>query len=232
MNIDSFTDEQLLNLINNTIIEKTTFAIIDFTGGYVSITTAYGNTKEIFKVSLLFGYKNRNSQSYIFEIQKDIVYIWLKAIMLKIATMQISDVGMNFNELNSLMNVKKEEISKEYESSYDKRTNAHCTPTPITTSLSNTIVPPQNKSYDKLLDKYGKDINSFLEMKNFLLLNNKDEEGKQIQFQFEERLVSISESKLPYFRDSQKNLDFNESDRFYETMLKEFSIKNKKRINK
>ncbi len=37
MNIDTFTDEQLLNLVNNSILEKTDFKITDFTGGYVSI---------------------------------------------------------------------------------------------------------------------------------------------------------------------------------------------------
>ncbi|MDX9744894.1 MAG: hypothetical protein RBT59_13830 [Arcobacteraceae bacterium] len=226
MNIDSFTDEQLLNLINNTIIEKTTFAVIDFTGGYVSITTAYGNTKEVFKVSLLFGYKNRNSQSYIFEIQKDLVFIWLKAILLKIATMQLNDVGMNFNELNALMNVKKEDkrekLSEEKECSYDVRTNVHCTST--STSIPITIVPPtslplDDNSYDAFIESLN--IKTFLDMKDFLLLNRKDKDGKQIQFLFEDKFVSISESKLPYFCVSQKNLDFKESDRFYKTMLRE-----------
>ena len=224
MNTNSFTDEQLLNLINNTIIEKTQFIVTEFTGGYVSITTAYGNTKEVFKVSLLFGYKNRNSQNYIFEIKKDLVFIWLKAILIKISTMQISDIGMDFNELNELMNVKKEDkrekMSEKNEASYEHRTNVHCT----STSLPFTLVPPtslplneKSYDYDELIESL--EIKNFLDMKDFLIKNRKGKDGNHLQFTFEDRLVSISESKLPYYRVTNDNLNYKESDRFYKTML-------------
>jgi hypothetical protein len=99
----SFTDEQLLSLINNTITTKTNFDIDDFSGGSVQSLISNGICK--YKVSLFFGYKNRNSINYTFDVKEDLVYIWNKALMVKIKTTTAMNNGMDYSELNSLMNL-------------------------------------------------------------------------------------------------------------------------------
>lgn len=218
LNMGSFTDEQLLNLINNSIIEKTDYSIHEFTGGYVSMTSTRGHTKEACKVALLFGYKNRNSQSFTFDIKKDLAFIWMKAIMLKISSIKLDETGMDFNELNSLMNEKKEDKKRknegEHELSYDDRTNVHCTHTP--THIPNTSIPI---TYDTLSYDSRTNIKTFLDMKNYVLKNKRNANGSHIQFEFENRQISISDKDIPYYRDSSKNLDFNEADRFYKFLF-------------
>jgi len=128
-NTDTFTDEQLLNLVNNSILSKTEFAITDFTGGYVSITLNTNKKQDTCKVALLFGYKNRNSQSVIFEVDGGLIFIWIKAIRLKIESLKVDGTGMDFNQLNGLMNT-----------SYDVRTNdvrKRTVPIPITKEKEN-----------------------------------------------------------------------------------------------
>ena len=51
----SFTDEQLLNLINNTIKSKTEFSEKDFTGGGVQITSTYNHKIINFLTALVVG---------------------------------------------------------------------------------------------------------------------------------------------------------------------------------
>ncbi len=104
MNTSSFTDEQLLNLVNNTIETKTEFTRNEFTGGAVIITTTHNNTIKKFKVSLYFGYKGKHSINRQIEISKDSYFIWAKAILIKIFSLDMINVGMNLNELNLLMN--------------------------------------------------------------------------------------------------------------------------------
>lgn len=100
----SFTDEQLLNLVNNTIKTKTEFEINDFTGGSVQITSTNNHQLIKYKVSLFFGYSNRNAISKTFSIKEDFVTIWQKAILLKVKSLQITNNGMDYSEINALMN--------------------------------------------------------------------------------------------------------------------------------
>lgn len=100
----SFTDEQLLNLVNNTIKTKTEFEINDFTGGSVQITSTNNNQITKYRVSLFFGYKQKNPISRTIDINEGLVSIWLSAIQLKVKSMQVSCNGMDYSELNALMN--------------------------------------------------------------------------------------------------------------------------------
>jgi len=100
----SFTDEQLLNLVNNTIKTKTEFEINDFTGGSIQITSTNNHQLIKYKVSLFFGYTNRNAISKTFSIKEDFVTIWQKAILLKVKSLQITNNGMDYSEINALMN--------------------------------------------------------------------------------------------------------------------------------
>lgn len=100
----SFTDEQLLNLVNNTIKTKTDFQINDFTGGSVQITSTNNHQLIKYKVSLFFGYVNRNAISKTFSIKEDFVGIWQQAILLKVKSLQVTNNGMDYSEMNSLMN--------------------------------------------------------------------------------------------------------------------------------
>ena len=105
MNIDSFTDEQLLNLINNTIIDKTDFSVDDLTGGSIQTTSTHKNKITAHKVILMFGYdKSKNSRSWQQDIGRDTYFIWSKAILLKIESLMINTTGSELNDLNRMMN--------------------------------------------------------------------------------------------------------------------------------
>ena len=150
-NIDTFTDEQMLNLVNNYIDKNTKFEINKFTGGYISITINTNRKQSTFKVALLFGYKNRNSQSVIFEIDENLIYIWIKAIRLKIESLKIDNTGMNFNEINGLMNA-----------SYDNRKKTHC----------NSPIPNTNRPYTYYHSPITKE--EFENFKNILSFTEKN----------------------------------------------------------
>lgn len=197
MNIDTFTDEQLLNLVNNSILEKTDFKITDFTGGYVSITLNTNKKQDTCKVALLFGYKNRNSQSVIFEVDANLIYIWIKAIKLKIESLKIDNTGMDYNQLNGLMNT-----------SYEARTKAHCTLPLTSTNLPITFSKQEIEN-----------LTTFIELKNLLTIKNKDENGKQLIFMFEKKEVSISDEGKAYFRSSTANLTPMQSDQFFKYLF-------------
>lgn len=100
----TFTDEQLLNLVNNTIKTKTEFEINDFTGGSIQLTSTNNHQLIKYKVSLFFGYSNRNAISKTFSIKEDFVTIWQKAILLKVKSLQTTNNGMDYSEINALMN--------------------------------------------------------------------------------------------------------------------------------
>ena len=100
----SFTDEQLLNLINNTILTKTEYEIKDFTGGSVQITSTNNHQLIKYKLSLFFGYKGKNSICRTIDINEELLFIWQKSLLLKIKSLQTSNNGMAYSELNSLMN--------------------------------------------------------------------------------------------------------------------------------
>ena len=113
----SFTDEQLLNLVNNTIRTKTEYDISDFTGGSVQITSTNNNQLMKYKVSLFFGYKQKNPISRTIDITEGLVYIWIEAIHLKCKALQAVNNGMDYSELNALMNnFSNEVVNKEIES--------------------------------------------------------------------------------------------------------------------
>jgi len=196
-NTDTFTDEQLLNLVNNSILSKTEFAITDFTGGYVSITLNTNKKQDTCKVALLFGYKNRNSQSVIFEIDANLIYIWIKAIRLKIESLKIDNTGMDFNQLNGLMNT-----------SYEARTKTHCTLPLTTTNLPLTFSKQEIEN-----------LKTFIELKNLLTIKNKDENGNQLIFMFEKKEVSISDEGKAYFRNTTANLTSIQSDQFFKYLF-------------
>ena len=134
----SFTDEQLLNLVNNTITTKTEYQVKDFTGGSVQITSTNNHQLVKYKVTLFFGYtETRNSISKTIDISEGMVNIWMEALLLKTKSLQASNNGMDYSELNALMNNltdKVEVVSNKVEStevvsisskslSYELRTN-------------------------------------------------------------------------------------------------------------
>lgn len=100
----NFTDEQLLNLINNTIITKTEFEPQDFTGGSVGITSTNNHTQTNMRVSLFFGYQNKKPITRNITIKNDTYYIWAKALMLKVTSLKNDNLGVGYGELNALMN--------------------------------------------------------------------------------------------------------------------------------
>lgn len=204
MNTDTFTDEQMLNLINNYIVKNTKFEIKEFTGGYVSITINTNKKQDTCKVALLFGYKNRNSQSVIFEIDENLIYIWIKAIKLKIQSLKLDNTGMDFNEINGLMNT-----------SYEHRTKTHCT-----LPLPNTNVPI-TLYHLPITKKEFQNFKSFLDLKFFLIENNKDDFGNQFVYEFEDMEISISDGGKAYDRSNIKDLDQAANDRFYKFLCKE-----------
>jgi len=113
MNIDSFTDEQLLNLVNSTIENEANMLLSDFTGGSTQITTSHNHKVTNYKIMLYFGYnEKRNPITYTEEITKDEFFIWSKAIMLKVESMKVSQIGDAFNRLNKRMNNQKEKSNK------------------------------------------------------------------------------------------------------------------------
>ena len=116
-----FTDEQMLNLVNNTIKTKTDFSIDDFTGGSVQITSTNNHQLLKYKVVLFFGYcKNRHTLSTQIDIDENLVSIWISALLFKAKSMQVSKNGMNYAELNSLMSSKEKERNKEKEIDKDR----------------------------------------------------------------------------------------------------------------
>ena len=102
--LDDFDDSQLLNLVNNTIITKTEFEVKDYTGGSIQITSTNNHTITNFKVSLFFGYSSKKPVSRTITITQDMFYIWAKALLLKTLSIRNDNLGMNYSELNKLMN--------------------------------------------------------------------------------------------------------------------------------
>lgn len=100
----NFTDEQLLNLVNNAIKTKTEFEPDDFTGGSVGITSTNNHTQTNMRVSLFFGYQNKKPVTRNITINNDTYYIWAKALLLKVMSLKNENLGVNYSELNALMN--------------------------------------------------------------------------------------------------------------------------------
>jgi len=103
----SFTDEQLLNLVNNTILTKSEFLLEDFTGGGVQTTSTHNHKIIKHKIYLTFGYDDkRNPRSYHEDIDEEISFIWHKAILVKVKSLQALKNGSVISDLNILMSTK------------------------------------------------------------------------------------------------------------------------------
>jgi hypothetical protein len=100
----SFSDEQLLNLVNNTILTQTEFKVEEFTGGSIGVTSTNNHTQINYRVSLFFGYANKKPITRNIPIEKETFYIWTKALMLKVSSLKNDNLGMNYSDLNMLMN--------------------------------------------------------------------------------------------------------------------------------
>lgn len=154
----SFTDEQLLNLINNTIVEKSEYLDNDFTGGGVQITSTYNHKIVKHKVYLTFGYDDkRNSKSINFNIDETISFIWQQAILLKVKSMQTLNSGDSISELNRLMNTKIDRDNKIIDR--DKECKEVVTKVVRTKSFSfslskNMQLSNTNKEYQEKLREY------------------------------------------------------------------------------
>jgi hypothetical protein len=132
MQKSSFTDQQLLNLVNNTIRKKSEFKPEDFTGGGVQITSTHNHKIIKHKIYLTFGYdEKRNSISYSEDIEENVSMIWHEAIFLKVKSMQVMSTGSSLSDLNELMNIdSKIEIVDSKIEDRDKECNDN-----VTTSL-------------------------------------------------------------------------------------------------
>jgi hypothetical protein len=62
-------------------------------------------------------------------------------------------------------------------------------------------------------------INSFLDLKTFMINNRLGSGGEQIIYVYKNDEVSISDKEIPYFRRTGKNLTFTEADSFYKYMF-------------
>jgi len=141
----SFTDEQLLQLVNSTIDDSEN-DIDYFTGGTVQITSTYKNKIITYKIMLFFGYdKNKNPITYSEEIEEEYYFLWSEAIMLKVHSLNVSKTGTNFSKMNERMNRQN-----------DNRNESSTTstiPLPITsTKLPTTSLPmrkPKKFNYPK-----------------------------------------------------------------------------------
>lgn len=153
MNTSSFTDEQLLNLVNNTIETKTEFTRNEFTGGAVIITTTHNNTIKKFKVSLYFGYKGKHSVNRQIEISKDSYFIWTKAILIKVFSLDMINIGMDLNELNLLMNSNSNRVDSNLSISIDSGD----TPVPTTVHKEYTSDKGFSLSRDTHIDNVSEE---------------------------------------------------------------------------
>ena len=149
----SFTDEQLLNLVNNTIKTKTEFDVSDFTGGSIQITSTNNHQLMKYKVSLFFGYKQKNPISRTIDISDGLVSIWLDALCLKTKSLQVLNNGMNYSELNALMNNSSNKVVSNIVDSNEVVSISSGITTTLTTSLttsSNTDKIPYKDIIDYL----------------------------------------------------------------------------------
>ena len=162
----SFTDEQLLNLVNNTIKTKTEFEVDEFTGGSVQITSTNNNQVIKYKVSLFFGYKQKNPISRTIDIIENLVSIWINALHLKVKSIQVSNNGMDYSELNALMNNLPNEVDSNEVLSISKGIN-----TPLTTSSKKnfSFSLSQLTQYENVSSEYKEKLKEEIEKLNFSL---------------------------------------------------------------
>lgn len=179
----SFTDEQLLNLVNNTIKNKTEFDVSEFTGGSVQITSTNNHQLMKYKVSLFFGYKQKNPISRTIDINEGLVSIWSDAIHLKCKSMQVSNNGMDYSELNALMNnLHNEVVSNKVvsiSSGITTSSNGGSNTLLINTLNNNTI-------YASLSEKEKELFNEYLDLRKKKKLSNQDSVIKRLLKKYDE----------------------------------------------
>lgn len=165
----SFTDEQLLNLVNNTIKSKTEFEINEFTGGSVQITSTNNNQVIKYKISLFFGYKQKNPISRTIDINENLVSIWINALHLKVKSIQVSNNGMDYSELNALMNNIPNEVDSNKVLSISKGITTH-----LTTSSKEVFSFSLKKEtqYENLSSEYKEKLKEEIEKLNLSLSHN------------------------------------------------------------
>ena len=162
----SFTDEQLLNLVNNTIKSKTEFEINEFTGGSVQITSTNNNQVVKYKVSLFFGYKQKNPISRTIDINENLVSIWINALHLKVKSIQVTNNGMDYSELNALMNNLPNEVDSNKVVSISKGIN-----TPLTTGSKKefSFSLSRETQYENVSSEYKDKLKEEIEKLNLSL---------------------------------------------------------------
>ena len=162
----SFTDEQLLNLVNNTIKTKTEFEVDEFTGGSVQITSTNNNQVVKYKVSLFFGYKQKNPISRTIDINENLVSIWINALHLKVKSIQVANNGMDYSELNALMNNLPNEVDSNKVVSISKGIN-----TPLTTGSKKefSFSLSRETQYENVSSEYKDKLKEEIEKLNLSL---------------------------------------------------------------
>lgn len=232
MNIDNFSDADLLNIVNNAILKKTDYELSEFTGGSISATTAYKHKVLKYKVTLFFGYKSdkKSSRSYSFDITDNVYFLWSKALMLKAKSMQISVLGDDFNELIDLMKpvTKKEEKKEKNESEKNVRTDTRSVSehnlTPNSNSLtpnsitSNSITPNSITPVVNAQPTIG-DLKHIKSMKEFYKKHRLNEFGDVILFKYNNLDIYIDELGIPRHYKCHTKFDYNGSDNFYKTVI-------------
>ena len=170
----SFTDEQLLNLVNNTIKTKTEFEVDEFTGGSVQITSTNNNQIVKYKVSLFFGYKQKNPISRTIDINENLVSIWINALHLKVKSIQVTNNGMDYSELNALMNNLPNEVDSNEVDSNKVVSISRGITTPLTTSSKKEFSFSLSKltQYENLSSEYKEKLKEEIEKLNFGLSHN------------------------------------------------------------
>lgn len=220
----SFTDEQLLNLVNNTIKSKTEFEINEFTGGSVQITSTNNNQVIKYKVSLFFGYKQKNPISRTIDINDNLVSIWINALHLKVKSIQVSNNGMDYSELNALMNNLPNKVDSNKVLSISKGIN-----TPLTTSSKENFSFSLKKltQYENVSSEYKEKLKEEIEKLN-LSLSYEDFEDSLIAkgYKYKNFLIAYSNWCKKDFNKSSSKQSYidrciNESARTYEAPIDE-----------
>ncbi len=222
MTNDSFTDEQLLNLVNNTILQKTDFNIDKFTGGGVQVTSTYSNKVIKYKIYLTFGYdEKRNSVSHSEEIDEDIFYIWQRAILLKVKSIQVNNIGTSLSDLNKLMNVDSKIEDSKIEDRDSDRERKEIVPTSLrtpkdkketlTVAIQTKLLNYPNINIDAFNEwikyKKYKAINGVTKVLNFLSLYNQDVQQDIVDTSIMNNYAGLFEPKAQKRNKTNRNVD-------------------------
>lgn len=148
MNISEKEENKYINLIDNMIHEKTEFDVEDFTGGSIQISSTYKNKMTNYKISLFFGYRNKVAVTRTFDIQENSLSIWLDALYIKTKSILNSDVDINMNEIELMMENNKA-LSNEEESNKVKSLSK----VEVTPPVDLQVTLPIEKNYK--VDDFG-----------------------------------------------------------------------------